>query len=214
MRSGAATRARRGDLAMTRLQYVEAADHYLAAAERLPETDFQDWFVYRLRYAGALYSQGDEFGQNDSLQAAIEAHRTTLAQTGRADHPLDWAMTQDNLGTALGTLGGRESGTARVEESVAAFRAALEERARERVPLDWAATQNNLGKALRTLGERESATARLEESVAAYRAALEEWTRERVPLQWAMMRIPAKVTGHSGDRDRFAHRRGAGGVLA
>ena len=88
--------------------------------------------------------------------------------------PLDWAATQNNLGTALGTLGERESGTERLEEAVAAYRAALEERTRERVPLDWAMTQNNLGTALATLGERESGTARLEEAVAAYRAALEE----------------------------------------
>ena len=102
------------------------------------------------------------------------------------DIPLDWAMTQMNLGTALETLGERESGTARLEEAVAAYRDALQECTRERVPLDWATTQNNLGNALQTLGERESGTARLEEAVAAYRAALLEYTRERVPLDWAM----------------------------
>ena len=95
-------------------------------------------------------------------------------------------MTQNNLGTALWTLGQRESGTARLEEAVAAYREALEECTRERVPLEWARTQNNLGLALSTLGERESGTARLEEAVAAYREALKEWTRERVPLDWAM----------------------------
>ncbi len=39
--------------------------------------------------------------------------------------PLDWAMTQNNLGNALRTLGERESGTARLEEAVAAFDACL-----------------------------------------------------------------------------------------
>jgi tetratricopeptide (TPR) repeat protein len=68
-------------------------------------------------------------------------------------------MTQNNLGTALQTLGERESGTARLEEAVAAYRAALEEYTRDRVPLHWAATQNNLGKTLSSLGERESGTA-------------------------------------------------------
>ena len=52
--------------------------------------------------------------------------------------PLDWVMTQNNLGNALGTPGARESGTARLEEAVAAYRDALKERTRERVPLDWA----------------------------------------------------------------------------
>ena len=68
--------------------------------------------------------------------------------------PLDWARTQNNLGTALATLGERESGTARLEEAVAAYRAALEERTRERVPLDWAQTQENLAIVFRVLATR------------------------------------------------------------
>ena len=40
--------------------------------------------------------------------------------------PLDWAMTQTNLGNALQTLGERESGTARLEAAVAAWNACLE----------------------------------------------------------------------------------------
>jgi hypothetical protein len=68
--------------------------------------------------------------------------------------PLDWAMTQNNLGTALSTFGERESGTARLEQAVDAYRAALQERKRELVPLNWAATQINLGVALAALGER------------------------------------------------------------
>jgi tetratricopeptide (TPR) repeat protein len=96
-----------------------------------------------------------------------------LQERTRERVPLDWAMTQNNLGNALQTLGARESGTARLEEAVASYRAALQERTRERVPLQWATTQNNLGNALMRLGERESGTARLEEAVAAYRAALE-----------------------------------------
>jgi tetratricopeptide (TPR) repeat protein len=97
-----------------------------------------------------------------------------------------------NLGNALGTLGERESGTARLEEAVAAYREALQENTRERVPLEWALTQMNLGNVLATLSERESGTARLEEAVSAYREALQENTRERVPLKWA------KSTGNKG----------------
>ncbi|HTR16762.1 MAG TPA: hypothetical protein VMI52_06995, partial [Acetobacteraceae bacterium] len=95
-----------------------------------------------------------------------------LQERTRERVPLAWAMTQNNLGNALSTLGERESGTARLEEAVEAYRDALQERTRELVPLDWAMTQNNLGTALSTLGERESGTARLEEAVAAYDAAL------------------------------------------
>ena len=87
----------------------------------------------------------------------MAAFREALKEWTRERVPLDWAMTQNNLGTALARLGERESGTARLEEAVAAFREALKERTRERVPLDWAMTQNNLGDALRSLGERQAA---------------------------------------------------------
>jgi tetratricopeptide (TPR) repeat protein len=86
--------------------------------------------------------------------------------------PLDWAMTQNNLGAALRALGERESDSARLAEAVAAYREALEERTREKVPLDWAMTQNNLSNALRALGERESDFARLTQAANAYQAAL------------------------------------------
>jgi hypothetical protein len=68
--------------------------------------------------------------------------------------PLDWAMTQMNLGNALMSLGERESGTTQLEEAVAAYRAALEERTHDRVPLDWAMSTGNQGVALMLLAER------------------------------------------------------------
>src|SRR5512147_1054792 len=92
-------------------------------------------------------------------------YRAALQEWTRERVPLDWAMTQNNLGKALETLGERESGTTRLEEAVAAYRAALQEWTRERVPLQWATAQTNLGRALSRLGEWESGTKRLEQAV-------------------------------------------------
>jgi tetratricopeptide (TPR) repeat protein len=91
----------------------------------------------------------------------------------RARVPLDWATTQNNLGSALWSLGEREAGTARLEEAVEAFRDALKERTRERVPLDWAMTQTNLGLALSRLGERIGDRAKLVEARKAIEAAFD-----------------------------------------
>jgi len=66
------------------------------------------------------------------LEEAITAYRAALEERTRARVPLDWAMTQVNLGTALKVLGERESGTARLEEAITAYRAGLEERTRAR----------------------------------------------------------------------------------
>ena len=181
----AETSARRGDIALARLQYREAALHFANAAAALPpeSTHEEKRSGYLAKEAGALYRQGDEFGDNDALRAAIELGKRLISLNPRERVALDWAMTQNNLGNALSTLGERESGTARLEEAVQAYREALKEYTRERAPLGWAVTQNNLGAALRSFGERESGTSRLEEAVQAYREALKEYTRERVPLQ-------------------------------
>ena len=182
----AAARESRGDIALTQRRYREAAAHFGAAAGMLPGTVSGGKASLLWRQADALYRQGDELGDNPALIASITTWHLVLAEYPRGRVPLDWAMTQNNLGTALAVLGARESGTARLEEAAAAYRLALMEWTRDRVPLNWAMAQNNLGNALRTLGERESGTARLEEAAAAYRLALTEQTRDRVPLNWAM----------------------------
>ena len=186
--NAAETHVQRGDIALTRLRYAEAAGHFAAAAAVFPPDGAHA--AKRIEYlemeADALYSQGDEFGDNEALRSAIDRYLGLIKFQPRERVPLDWAGTRNNLGNALGKLGERESSTARLEEAVTAFRDALKERTRERVPLDWAGTRNNLGNALRTLGERERGTVRLEEAVTAFRDALKELTRERVPLDWAV----------------------------
>ena len=89
--------------------------------------------------------------------------------------PLHWAMTQNNLGTALWSLGERESGTGKLEEAVAAYREALKERTRERVPLDWAMTQHGLANALATLAKRQKNTPRMKEALACMQRAAEAY---------------------------------------
>ncbi|GLR89448.1 tetratricopeptide repeat protein [Bradyrhizobium iriomotense] len=180
------TSARRGEIALTRLRYREAAMHFGNAAAVFAQGKAEDKRIgYLQKEARALYRQGDEFGDNDALLLAIERYRRLVALRTRERVPLDWARTQNNLGNALQTLGARERGTAKLEEAVAAYREALKEWTREREPLNWARTQNNLGNALGSLGEREGSTEKLEEVVVAYREALKELTRERVPLDWA-----------------------------
>ena len=184
-RTAAAKRAERGELSLTRLDYLQAADHFRASSDILPPSDLETWAHYRNRLADALYRYGDEKGDNTVLRQSIDTYRKNLQSLSRERVPLDRSATQNNLGVALRTLGERESGTKHLQEAVDAYRGALEELTRERVPLDWAITQNNLGLALWRLGARESGTKRLEEAIDAYRAALQEWTRERVPLDWA-----------------------------
>ncbi|MGO9741557.1 MAG: tetratricopeptide repeat protein [Roseiarcus sp.] len=175
-------RTRQRDFALATYNGDAAAAAILALGRALHGADAAALTNFLEAEAGALHEHGETRGSNVHLVAEIALRREALGLVADVDTR---GRARGNLGLALRALGGRESGTSRLEQAVAAFRAALEEFTRERVPLDWAATQNNLGNALQTLGGRESGTARLEEAVAAYRAALEERTRERVPLHWA-----------------------------
>ncbi|MDQ3775413.1 MAG: hypothetical protein M3461_14215 [Pseudomonadota bacterium] len=169
--SAAAVRAEKGGIAMTRLRYRNAADHFRAAANLVPAAEGETRAAYLDRHANALYTQGDEQGDNAALSQAIALYRQLLEARTRERVPLDWAATQNKLDNALWRLGGREAGTARLEEAVAAYREALKERTRERVPLDWAMSQNNLGNALHAQGMRTRGEAG--QRLAAQ--ALEEW---------------------------------------
>ena len=132
-----------------------AADAILAMAETLHGASTADRRALLIAEGDSLVEYGTLKGSNVHLVAAIAVRRATLRLAATPD---EIGYDQNLLGTALQTLGARESGTARLEEAVAAYRAALEERTRDRVPLNWAATQNNLGTALSDLGARESGT--------------------------------------------------------
>ena len=174
------------DIALAAYDGVAAADAIVNLAEEIHKANIAMVGRSLNSEAATLYEYGRDRGSNVHLVASIALRRKLLDAASSHD---ERGIARDNLGTALATLGERESETARLEEGVAAFRAALAERTRDRVPLDWATTQNNLGNALTTLGSRENGTARLEEAVTAFRAALAELTRNRVPLDWAMTQM-------------------------
>jgi tetratricopeptide (TPR) repeat protein len=128
------------------------------------------------------YERGRDKGINLDLELSIDLAALVKSRARTSD---ERSVAFDDLGTALQTIGERESRPDRLEAAVRAFEVALEERTRERAPLKWAATQNNLGNALQILGTRESGTTRLEAAISSFEAALMEWTREKVPLEWA-----------------------------
>jgi tetratricopeptide (TPR) repeat protein len=149
-----------------------------------------DWVFkpeVRVAAANALWKCAERRGSMGALYAAIEGYRQLLARdVTRATMPAQWALTQNDLGNALQTLGEREGSQARLAEAVTAFRAALEVHTRVAMPVQWAMTQNHLGLVLLTLGEREGSPARLAEAVAACRLALDVYTRDETPAEWAM----------------------------
>ena len=154
-RGRAALLAERGRVARLQIRYLEAADFNERAAQATA-FDHDLAQTYSLASASDHYAQGVEFGDNVALIKAILIYRRAAENIARDRVPLDWAMTQNNLGSALQTLGERETGTARLEEAVAAYRAALEEYTREWTPYQHEIVQRNLVACLRLLDQRRN----------------------------------------------------------
>jgi hypothetical protein len=104
-RGKVATRAERGELSLTRLDYLQAAQHFRSAASLVAGEDLDLKLEYRTRCADALMTHGDEKGDNASLAQAIGVYRDVLRERTREQGPLDWAMTQNDVGLALWRFG-------------------------------------------------------------------------------------------------------------
>ncbi|QIG47586.1 hypothetical protein G5V57_07515 [Nordella sp. HKS 07] len=117
----AEVKADRLDLASTYADYAEtailafdfktAADQYAKAYQQAESNDDRLALRYKIGEADALNNYGDNKGDNDALRKAIETYQAALALSPRESDPENWAMTQNNLGNALSTLGERESGS-------------------------------------------------------------------------------------------------------
>ena len=138
----------------------------------------------QVNLGSALATLGKRENGTARLEEAVAAYRAALEEYSRERVPLDWATTQNNLGTALVRSASGRAGRRVLWRRSPSIARRWKNTARPgSPPMGDNAEQSR--HCAPTLGKRENGTARLEEAVAAYRAALEERTRERVPLQWA-----------------------------
>jgi tetratricopeptide (TPR) repeat protein len=182
--STAAIRAERGELSLTQLKYLDAAQHFQVAADLLLPSAADLRGDYLDRYASALRNYGYVTGDNAFLLQAIDIYEKALFELPRERVPLLWARIQRNLGVTLNILGARETGTKRFDQAVTTFQTALEVATREQDPLGWALAQAGLGQTLMALDEREPSTERLEQADTIFQTVLEVATRERDPDAW------------------------------
>ncbi len=86
------------------------------------------------------------------LEEAVSAYRAALQERTRDKVPLDWAMTQNNLGNALRALGEREAetdkakGCATLKTAREHYAAALEEFGRAGASYYVEMTQRNIAR--------------------------------------------------------------------
>ncbi len=122
--------------------------------------------------------------QRAAFSLMVKLTEQALVGLSERDFPTDWAMTQNNLGTAYNDLptGDRAHN---LQQAIACYEAALRVYTERDFPTDWAATQNNLGTAYSDLSTGDRAH-NLQQAIACYEAALRVRTERDFPTNWAM----------------------------
>ena len=73
----------------------------LARRMAVAARDEKERWIAGVFLGNALQTLGERESGTVRLEAAVDAHRATLQECTRERVPLDWAMTQNNLGNAL-----------------------------------------------------------------------------------------------------------------
>ena len=111
-----------------------------------------------------------------NLKQAIAAYSEALRFYDPATEPLNYAMIQNNMGTAYWNLAQYDRPRDWLALSLAAYRMALKYRTLETAPIAYAATQNNIGTAYWHMANHaEDAAMRIDylnQAIAAYEATL------------------------------------------
>jgi tetratricopeptide (TPR) repeat protein len=163
---------------------LAAADKYGQAAALVAD-DPRSSFQYLIKQANALQNEGEQFGNNNALRAAIAVWRSAKGLSPIESVPEDHRKAHNNLGSAMYALAEREPTNENLLEVAAMNREVLARDIRENELRYWGAAQANLGTVLQVLGERELGTEKLFESLARLREALSTISRDERPADWA-----------------------------
>ncbi|MBN1202172.1 MAG: TIR domain-containing protein [Anaerolineae bacterium] len=135
---------------------------------------------------GNAYRELPTGDRRANLGRAVAAFEEALRFYTPEAAPLDYAMTQTNLGAAYADLAEIEDRAGNLARAVAAFQEALRFRTPETAPLDYAMTQNNLGTTYADLAAIEDRAGNLKRAVTAFEQALRFRTPEAAPQAYAM----------------------------
>ena len=127
-----------------------------------------------------------ELEKAEFMKIAIEAYDKALEVRTRDRYPMDYGMTQNNLGNAYQTLAEVEGKAENSKRAIGAYEEALKVRTRDKFPIQYGTMQNNLGGAYTRLAEVEAKTENSKRAIEAYDKALEVRTRDKFPMDYAM----------------------------
>jgi CHAT domain-containing protein len=118
-----------------------------------------------------------------NLEIAIAGYEAINLFFTQEIFPLEWAITQMNLGNVyIDRIRGEKAEN--LERAIQAYQQALSVLTREAFPTDWAMTQTNLGCAYSNRLKGDKAD-NFERAIYCHQQALLVFTREAFPLGWA-----------------------------
>ena len=124
--------------------------------------------------------------KKEYILIAIKSYKKVLKLRTPDDRfPMNYAATQNNLGTAYQILAEAKDKPENCQLAVKAFQEALKVYTPDRFPMDYAMTQNNLGTAYQILAEAKDKPENCQLAIKAFQKALEIRTKEHFPMDYA-----------------------------
>ena len=115
------------------------------------------------------------------MKTAIRAYDEALKVYTLERFPMDYAMTQNNLGVAYSSLAEVEAKADNCKKAIRAHDEALKVRTLDRFPMQYAMSQNNLGITYHTLAEIEAKADNCKKAIRAHEEALKVFTEKEFP---------------------------------
>lgn len=157
----------------------------------------------RLARAAALFDLGRRGGDEEKLEAVIDACDAILAESSENDGQTFRCDVYHVKGNALDSLGSQRVDPELHRRAIESFECALAEVDKSVDPYAWSLAQQSRGIATKNLGIHEDSLPLFEKAVAAYEAALTFFQLETHPLIWAGLKDDlGNVLGLIGEKTR------------
>jgi len=127
----------------------------------------------------------EEETRKENLSHAINAYNEALKVYTLEEQPMEYAVTQNNLGMSYCVLAGITKEEEDFYNAIEAYNEALKVYTLEEQPMEYAVTCTNLAIAYSLLSELSNREENLANAIEAYNEALKVYTLEEQPMEYA-----------------------------
>ena len=164
----------------------KALEGALPAVQDLPlDLTSRERAAVRACFGNVASTAAVQQGSLDLYQVAAQSYRAALESLSREESPLEWAITNKNLGVVLQAIGERTDDAETLDAAIDSFNSALKVLTRLQYPGQWATIQNRLGLVLYKMDLRTGDIELVKHAISSFQSALQVFTRTEWPSRWA-----------------------------